>query len=67
MKEERLSTENREKLQEIRNKTTPYEDKVGKYLTYTVEEVQQHVDFQIKRPTYTIKDIPKRRKGELLS
>lgn len=55
MKEERLSTENREKLQEIRNKTTPYEDKVGKYLTYTVEEVQQHVDFQIKRPTYTIK------------
>ncbi|HDR6243254.1 TPA: M56 family metallopeptidase [Bacillus cereus] len=55
VKEERLSTENREKLQEIRNKTTPYEDKVGKYLTYTVEEVQQHVDFQIKRPTYTIK------------
>ncbi|WP_410980033.1 M56 family metallopeptidase [Bacillus cereus] len=55
VKEERLSTENREKLQEIRNKTTPYEDKVGEYLTYTVEEVQQHVDFQIKRPTYTIK------------
>ncbi|MDA2243663.1 M56 family metallopeptidase [Bacillus cereus] len=55
VKEERLSTENREKLKEIRNKTTPYEDKVGKYLTYTVEEVQQHVDFQIKRPTYTIK------------
>ena len=41
MKEERLSTENREKLKEIRNKTTPYEDKVGKYLTYTVEEVQR--------------------------
>ena len=55
VKEERLSTENREKLKEIHNKTTPYEDKVGKYLTYTVEEVQQHVDFQIKRPTYTIK------------
>ncbi|PGZ62279.1 methicillin resistance protein [Bacillus cereus] len=55
VKEERLSTEDREKLKEIRNKTTPYEDKVGKYLTYTVEEVQQHVDFQIKRPTYTIK------------
>ncbi|OTX28428.1 methicillin resistance protein [Bacillus thuringiensis serovar andalousiensis] len=56
VKEERLSTENREKLKEIHNKTTPYEDKVGKYLTYTVEEVQQHVDFQIKRPTYTIKE-----------
>ncbi|HDR4907857.1 TPA: M56 family metallopeptidase [Bacillus cereus] len=55
VKEERLSTEDREKLKEIDNKTTPYEDKVGKYLTYTVEEVQQHVDFQIKRPTYTIK------------
>ncbi|HEE9033803.1 M56 family metallopeptidase [Bacillus cereus] len=55
VKEERLSTEDREKLKEINNKTTPYEDKVGKYLTYTVEEVQQHVDFQIKRPTYTIK------------
>ncbi|WP_141532035.1 M56 family metallopeptidase [Bacillus cereus] len=55
VKEERLSTEDREKLNEIGNKTTPYEDKVGKYLTYTVEEVQQHVDFQIKRPTYTIK------------
>ncbi|MDZ4498546.1 M56 family metallopeptidase [Bacillus cereus] len=55
VKEERLSTENREKLKEIHNKTTPYEDKVRKYLTYTVEEVQQHVDFQIKRPTYTIK------------
>ncbi|MEC3334375.1 M56 family metallopeptidase [Bacillus cereus] len=54
VKEERLSTENREKLKEIHNKTTPYEDKVGKYLTYTVEEVQQHVDFQIKKPTYTI-------------
>ncbi|MBZ6021872.1 M56 family metallopeptidase [Bacillus cereus] len=55
VKEERLSTEDREKLKEICNKTTPYEDKVGKYLTYTVEEVQQHVDFKIKRPTYTIK------------
>ncbi|MGE6537468.1 M56 family metallopeptidase [Bacillus luti] len=55
VKEERLSIEDREKLKEIGNKTTPYEDKVGKYLTYTVEEVQQHVDFQIKRPTYTIK------------
>ncbi len=55
VKEERLSTEDREKLKEINNKTTPYEDKVRKYLTYTVEEVQQHVDFQIKRPTYTIK------------
>lgn len=67
MKEERLSTENREKLQEIRNKTTPYEDKVGKYLTYTVEEVQQHVDFQITYQLIQLKDIPKRRKGELLS
>ncbi|PDY08552.1 hypothetical protein CN327_25660 [Bacillus cereus] len=55
VKEERLSTEDREKLKEIHNKSTPYEDKVGKYLTYTVEEAQQHVDFQIKRPTYTIK------------
>ncbi|PHE68016.1 M56 family metallopeptidase [Bacillus wiedmannii] len=55
VKEERLSTEDREKLKEIRNKSTSYEDKVGKYLTYTVEEAQHHVDFQIKRPTYTIK------------
>ena len=57
MKERRLSTENREKLQEIRNKTTPYEDKVGKYLTYTVEEVQQHVDFKLR--VIQLKDIPK--------
>ncbi|MGG0726120.1 M56 family metallopeptidase [Bacillus mycoides] len=55
VKEERLSAENREKLNELRNKSTPYEDKVGKYLTYTVEEAQQHVDFQIKKLAYTIK------------
>ncbi|MGG2014678.1 M56 family metallopeptidase [Bacillus sp. S10(2024)] len=54
VKEERLSVENREKLNELRNKSKLYEDKVGKYLTYTVEEAQQHVDFQIKKPAYTI-------------
>ena len=67
MKEERLSTENREKLKEIRNKTTPYEDKVGKYLTYTVEEVQNMLISKSRGQLIQLKDIPKRRKSELLS
>ncbi|MEN1938512.1 M56 family metallopeptidase [Paenibacillus sp. 102] len=52
-KRERLSQDDNEKLTDIEKKLKPFEDRVAKSLTYTVEEAQKHVKFQIKKPAYT--------------
>ncbi|MGH0431458.1 M56 family metallopeptidase [Bacillus hominis] len=54
-KEERLTKADREKLYVLYDQSKPFDDKVFESLNYTVQEAQQHVDFQIKKPTYTIK------------
>lgn len=53
-KEERLTKADREKLYVLYEQSKPFDDKVSESLNYTVKEAQQHVDFQIKKPTYTI-------------
>ncbi|MEH6934914.1 M56 family metallopeptidase [Bacillus sp. JJ783] len=53
-KEERLTKADREKLYVLYEQSKPFDDKVFESLNYTVKEAQQHVDFQIKKPTYTI-------------
>ena len=52
--EERLSKADRDKLYALYDQAKPFDDKVYESLNYTVKEAQQHVDFQIKKPTYTI-------------
>ncbi|MEH7457896.1 M56 family metallopeptidase [Bacillus sp. JJ1127] len=51
---ERLSQADLERLEELDRKSKPFEDRVAESLKFTVEEAQQHVDFQIKKPAYTI-------------
>ncbi|MGW6146424.1 M56 family metallopeptidase [Bacillus mycoides] len=53
-REERLTKDDREKLYALYDQSKPFDDKVYESLNYTVKEAQQHVDFQIKKPTYTI-------------
>lgn len=53
-KEERLSQADLERLKELHRKSKPFEDRVAESLKFTVEEAQNHVDFQIKKPAYTI-------------
>ncbi|PQZ48648.1 transcriptional regulator [Bacillus sp. MYb209] len=53
-KPERLNRADNENLNKLYNQLAPFEEKVFKSITYTVEEAKQHVDFQIKKPTYTI-------------
>ncbi|EJS01447.1 M56 family metallopeptidase [Bacillus mycoides] len=53
-KEERLTKADREKLYALYDQSKPFDDKVYESLNYTVQEAQHHVDFQIKKPTYTI-------------
>lgn len=53
-REERLSKVDRDKLYALYDQAKPFDDKVHESLNYTVKEAQQHVDFQIKKPTYTI-------------
>lgn len=53
-REERLSKADRDKLYALYDQSKPFDDKVYESLNYTVKEAQQHVDFQIKKPTYTI-------------
>ncbi|MED1091904.1 M56 family metallopeptidase [Bacillus paramycoides] len=53
-KEERLSKADREKLYVLYDQSKPFYDKVFESLNYTVKEAQHHVDFQIKKPAYTI-------------
>ncbi len=53
-REERLTEADREKLYALYDQSKPFDDKVHESLNYTVKEAQQHVDFQIKKPTYTI-------------
>ncbi|HDR4421004.1 TPA: methicillin resistance protein [Bacillus cereus] len=53
-REERLSKADHDKLYALYNQAKPFDDKVHKSLNYTVKEAQEHVDFQIKKPTYTI-------------
>ncbi|RAS95903.1 methicillin resistance protein [Bacillus cereus] len=53
-REERLSKADRDKLYALYDQAKPFDDKVHESLNYTVKEAQQHVDFQIKKPTYTI-------------
>ncbi|PFN83512.1 methicillin resistance protein [Bacillus thuringiensis] len=53
-REERLSKADRDKLYALYDQAKPFDDKVHESLNYTVKEAQEHVDFQIKRPTYTI-------------
>ncbi|WP_242212610.1 M56 family metallopeptidase [Bacillus cereus group sp. BfR-BA-01383] len=52
--EERLTKADRDKLYALYNQSKPFDDKVHESINYTVKEAQQHVDFQIKKPTYTI-------------
>ncbi|WP_142306565.1 M56 family metallopeptidase [Bacillus sp. AFS094611] len=54
-REERLSKADRDKLYALYDQAKPFDDKVHESLNYTVKEAQEHVDFQIKKPTYTIK------------
>ncbi|MHA4311412.1 M56 family metallopeptidase [Bacillus cereus] len=53
-REERLSKDDRDKLYALYDQAKPFDDKVHESLNYTVKEAQEHVDFQIKKPTYTI-------------
>ncbi|MGZ7147202.1 M56 family metallopeptidase [Bacillus sp. BC08] len=53
-REERLSKADHEKLYALYDQAKPFDDKVHESLNYTVKEAQEHVDFQIKKPTYTI-------------
>ncbi|PEM04160.1 methicillin resistance protein [Bacillus cereus] len=53
-REERLTKADRDKLYALYDQSKPFDDKVYESLNYTVKEAQQHVDFQIKKPTYTI-------------
>ncbi|PFL59484.1 methicillin resistance protein [Bacillus cereus] len=53
-REERLSKADRDKLYALYDQSKPFDDKVHESLNYTVKEAQEHVDFQIKKPTYTI-------------
>ncbi|WP_141522902.1 M56 family metallopeptidase [Bacillus wiedmannii] len=53
-REERLTEVDREKLYALYDQSKPFNDKVEESLNYTVKEAQEHVDFQIKKPTYTI-------------
>ncbi|PRT21355.1 methicillin resistance protein [Bacillus wiedmannii] len=52
--EERLTKDDRDKLYALYDQSKPFDDKVHESINYTVKEAQQHVDFQIKKPTYTI-------------
>ncbi len=51
---ERLSQADRERLNALNNQLKPFIDKVTESLIYTVEESQKYVDFQIKKPNYTV-------------
>ncbi|MGN7894122.1 M56 family metallopeptidase [Bacillus sp. 22475] len=53
-REERLTKADRDKLYALYDQAKPFDDKVHESLNYTVKEAQEHVDFQIKKPTYTI-------------
>ncbi|WP_436865474.1 M56 family metallopeptidase [Bacillus fungorum] len=53
-REERLSKADRDKLYALYDQSKPFDDKVHESLNYTVKEAQEHVDFPIKKPTYTI-------------
>ncbi|KZD37149.1 Regulatory sensor-transducer BlaR1/MecR1 family [Bacillus cereus] len=53
-REERLLKADRDKLYALYDQSKSFDDKVYESLNYTVKEAQQHVDFQIKKPTYTI-------------
>ncbi|EOQ34257.1 TPA: M56 family metallopeptidase [Bacillus cereus] len=53
-REERLTEADRDKLYALYDQAKPFDDKVHESLNYTVKEAQEHVDFQIKKPTYTI-------------
>ncbi|HFJ9286427.1 M48 family metalloprotease [Bacillus cereus group sp. N11] len=53
-REERLTKADREKLYVLYDQSKPFDDKVHESINYTVKEAQEHVDFQIKKPTYTI-------------
>ncbi|HHK5535105.1 TPA: M56 family metallopeptidase [Bacillus mobilis] len=53
-REERLSKADRDKLYALYDQAKPFDDKVHESLNYTVKEAQEHVDFQIKKPTYII-------------
>ncbi|MDI6531443.1 MULTISPECIES: M56 family metallopeptidase [Bacillus] len=53
-REERLTKDDREKLYALYDQSKPFDDKVHESINYTVKEAQEHVDFQIKKPTYTI-------------
>ncbi|OOR11951.1 methicillin resistance protein [Bacillus cereus] len=53
-REERLTKDDREKLYALYDQSKPFDDKVYESLNYTVKKAQQHVDFQIKKPTYPI-------------
>ncbi|PFR43193.1 M56 family metallopeptidase [Bacillus cereus] len=49
---ERLNKTDQEKLASIQKKLNPFNDKLQKSLTYTIEEAKEHVPYQIKEPTY---------------
>ena len=49
---ERLNKTDQEKLASIQKKLNPFNDKLQKSLTYTIEEAKEHIPYQIKEPTY---------------
>ncbi|PFT62455.1 methicillin resistance mecR1 protein [Bacillus cereus] len=51
-KPERLKKADQERLATIQKKLKPFDDKLQKSLTYTIEEAKEHVPYQIKEPTY---------------
>ncbi|HDR6257057.1 M56 family metallopeptidase [Bacillus cereus] len=51
-KPERLKKADQERLATIQKKLKPFDDKLQKSLTYTMEEAKKHVPYQIKQPTY---------------
>ncbi|MGN4769154.1 M56 family metallopeptidase [Bacillus thuringiensis] len=51
-KPERLKKADQERLATIQKKLKPFDDKLQKSLTYTMEEAKEHVPYQIKQPTY---------------
>ncbi|MEI5889882.1 methicillin resistance mecR1 protein [Bacillus cereus] len=48
----RLNKPDQERLASIQKKLKPFDDKLQKSLTYTMEEAKEHVPYQIKKPTY---------------
>ncbi|MCC6080459.1 M56 family metallopeptidase [Bacillus thuringiensis] len=53
-KRERLNKADQERLASIEKKLVPLSERVEKSLTYTIEEANEHVPFQIKHPSYML-------------